>query len=73
MPRKTFSPSSERIITKLRRIKVLASQSQAVAQAVREVGISAQSNYRWRKGYGGLRLEQAKRLKEEEKKSHRLK
>ncbi|MFC1771770.1 transposase [Pseudomonadota bacterium] len=73
MPRKTFSPSSERIIAKLRQIRVLASQSQAVAQAIREVGISAQSYYRWRKGYGGLRLEQAKRLKEEEKKSHRLK
>jgi len=71
MPRKTFSP--EQIIAKLRQIEVLIGQGQAVAQAVRVAGISEQSYYRWRKEYGGLRLEQAKRLKDLEKENQRLK
>ena len=71
MPRKTFSP--EQIIAKLWQIVVLIGQGQAVAQAVRVAGISEQSYYRWRKEYGGLRLEQAKHLKDLEKENQRLK
>jgi len=71
MPRKAFSP--EQIIAKLRQIEVLIGQGQAVAQAVRVADISEQSYYRWRKEYGGLRLEQAKRLKDLEKENQRLK
>jgi len=71
MPRKTFTP--EQIIAKLRQIEVLIGQGQAVAQAVRVTGISEQSYYRWRKEYGGLRLDQAKRLKDLEKENQRLK
>ena len=71
MPRKTFTP--EQIIAKLRQIEVLIGQGQAVAQAVRVTGISEQSYYRWRKEYGGLRLDQAKRLKYLEKENQRLK
>jgi len=71
MPRKTFSP--EQIIAKLRQIEVLIGQGQPVTQAARQAGISEQSYYRWRKEYGGLRLEQAKRLKDLEKENQRLK
>ena len=71
MPRKTFSP--EQIIAKLRQIEVLIGQGQAVAQAVRVADISEQRYYRWRKEYGGLWLEQAKRLKDLEKENQRLK
>jgi putative transposase len=71
MPRKTFSP--EQIIAKLRQIEVLTGQGQPVAQAVRAAGISEQSYYRWRKEYGGLRLESDKRRKNLEKINQRLK
>ena len=71
MPRKTFSP--EQIIAKLRQIEVLVGQGQSVAQASREAGVSEQSYYRWRKEYGGLKLSQAKRLKDLEKENQRLK
>ena len=71
MPRKSFSP--EKIVAKLRQIEVLLSRGHSVAQASREAGISEQSYYRWRKEYGGLRLEQAKRLKALEKENQRLK
>ena len=70
MPRKLFSP--EQIIAKLRHIEVLIGQGQPVAQAVRAAGISEQSYYRRRK-YGGLRLGQAKRLKDLEKENQCLK
>ena len=71
MPRKKSSP--EQIIAKLRQIEVLTAQCQSVAQASREAGISEQSYYRWRKEYGGLKLSQAKRLKDLEKENQRLK
>ena len=71
MPRKTITP--EQIIAKLRQIEVLTGQGQSVAEAVRQAGISGQSYYRWRREYGGLRLEQAKRLKDLEKENQRLK
>ena len=71
MPRKKFPP--EQIIARLRQVEVLTSQGQSVAQASREAGISEQSYYRWRKEYGGLKLSQAKRLKDLEKENQRLK
>jgi len=65
MPKKVFS--AEQIITKLRQIEVAISQGKTAAIASREAGISEQSYYRWRKAYGGLQLDQAKRLKELER------
>ena len=65
MPRKTFTP--EQIIAKLRQIEVLIAQGKVVGIACKDAGISEQTYYRWRKGYGGLRLDQARRLKELEK------
>lgn len=71
MPRKKSSP--EQIIAKLRQVEVLTAQGQSFAQASREAGISEQSYYHWRKEYGGLKLSQAKRLKDLEKENQRLK
>ena len=71
MPKKSFSP--EQIVTKLRQIEVLVAQGKSVAVACKEAGISEQTYYRWRKEYGGLRLDQARRLKELEKENQRLK
>ena len=71
MPKKSFSP--EQIIAKLRQIEVLVAQGKSVAIACKEAGISEQTYYRWRKEYGGLRLDQAKRFKELEKENQRLK
>jgi transposase-like protein len=71
MPKRVFS--AEQIITKLRQIEVAMSQGKTTAIASREAGISEQSYYRWRKAYGGLQLDQAKRLKELERENARLK
>jgi hypothetical protein len=71
MPNKRFNP--EENIANLRQIEVLAIQGQSVAEAVRMAGISEHSYYRWRKEYGGLRLEVDKRLKNLEKTNQRLK
>ena len=71
MPRKTYTP--EQIIGKLRQIEVLIAQGKSTGVACKEAGVSEQSYYRWRKEYGGLRLDQAKRLKELEKENQRLK
>ena len=71
MPKKSFSP--EQIIAKLRQIEVLVAQGKSVAVACKEAEISDQTYYRWRKEYGGLRLDQAKRFKELEKENQRLK
>ena len=71
MPRKTYTP--EQIIGKLRQIEVLIAQGHSTGAASKEAGVSEQSYYRWRKEYGGLRLDQAKRLKELEKENQRLK
>ena len=65
MPKKTFTP--EQIVGKLRQIEVLVSQGKTVPVACREAGIVDQTYYRWRKEYGGLQLEQAKKLKELQK------
>ena len=71
MPKKRFS--AEQIVVLLRQIEVLMSQGKAAPIACREAGISQQSYYRWRKEYGGLELDQAKRMKDLEKENARLK
>ena len=71
MARKRFTP--EQIITMLREAEVLLNQSNQVAEVCRKLGISEQTYYRWRKEYGGMRVDQAKRLKELEQENARLK
>ena len=71
MVRRAFKP--EQIINKLREAEVLLSQGATVAEASRKIGVVEQTYYRWRREYGGMRLEQAKRLKELEKENSRLK
>ena len=71
MVRKTYAP--EQIINKLREAEVLLSQGATIGEASRKIGVTEQTYYRWRKEYGGMRLEQAKRLKELEKENSRLK
>jgi putative transposase len=71
MARKRFTP--EQIITMLREAEVLLNQSNPVAEVCRKLGVSEQTYYRWRKEYGGMRVDQAKRLKELEQENIRLK
>ncbi len=71
MPKKRFS--AEQIVVLLRQIEMLMSQGKAAPVACREAGISQQSYYRWRKEYGGLELDQAKRMKDLERENVRLK
>ena len=70
MARKSYKP--EEIISLLRQIEVLQSQGMAVSDAMRQLGISEQTFYRWRKNYGGMETNQLKRLKELEKENSRL-
>lgn len=70
MPKKTFKP--EEIISKLREAQVRFSQGASVAEVVRALQISEVTYYRWRKEYGGMKVEQAKRLKEVERENSRL-
>jgi transposase-like protein len=71
MSRKRYKP--EQIINLLREAEVALSGGQTVGQICRSLGISEQSYYRWRSEYGGMKLEQVKRLKDLEKKNVRLK
>ncbi len=71
MGRKYFMP--EQIIGKLREAEVLLSQGFDVGEVSRKIGITEQTYYRWRKEYGGMRVEQARRLKVIEKENARLK
>jgi putative transposase len=71
MVKKAFKP--EQIIGKLREAEVLLSQGLTVVEASRKLGITEQTYYRWRREYGGMRVEQAKRLKELEEENTRLK
>jgi putative transposase len=71
MGRKRFSP--EQIITLLREAEVLINQSLPVAEVCRKLQVSEQTYYRWRKEYGGMRVDQARRLKELEQENARLK
>lgn len=71
MVRKTYTP--EQIINKLREAEVHINQGILIAEVSRKLGITEQTYYHWRKEYGGMRIEQAKRLKELEKENARLK
>lgn len=71
MKKKGFT--AEQIIGKLREAEVLLSQGSTVAEVSRKLGIREQAYYRWRREYGGMRIEQARRLKELEKENGRLK
>lgn len=71
MARKRLGP--EQIIPKLREAEVDLAKGRTVGQACKKIGVTEQTYYRWRKEYGGLRLNQAKRLKELEKENARLK
>jgi len=71
MPRKRYTP--EQIINSLREAEVLMSKGSTAGEAARHLGITEQTYYRWRKEYGGMRINQAKRLKELEKENARLK
>jgi len=71
MPRKRHTP--EQIIRKLREAEVELAKGLTTGDVVRKLGITEQTYYRWRKEYGGLRMDQAKRLKELEKENSRLK
>ena len=71
MARKHFT--TEQIINMLREAEVILSQGTPIAQACKKLGISEQSYYRWRKEYGGLRTDQAKKLREVLKENARLK
>jgi transposase-like protein len=71
MKKKEFTP--EQIITMLREAEVLLSQGSTAVEAARKLGITEQTYYRWRREYGGMKVEQAKRYKALEKENTRLK
>ena len=71
MGRKRYTP--EQIIRHLRQAEVLSSQGRNVSEICREIGVTENTYYRWRKEYGGMGLDQAKRLKELERENSRLK
>ncbi len=64
---------AEQIVSKLRQIEALIAQGKSAALACKDAGVSQQSYYRWRKEYGGLEIDQAKRMKELERENQRLK
>jgi putative transposase len=70
MPRKSYKP--EEIVAKLRQVDVLTSQGQSVTDAIRSIGVSEVTYYRWRQEFGGLKSDQVKRLKELETENSRL-
>ena len=71
MPRKRFTV--EQIINHLREADVLLAQGETVGSVCRRIGVSEQSYYRWRKEYGGLKVDQARRFKDLEQENARLK
>ncbi len=71
MARKRYTP--EQIIRLLRQAEVLSSQGRNVSELCREIGVTENTYYRWRKEYGGMQVNQAKRLKELERENSRLK
>jgi putative transposase len=71
MVRKAYTP--EQIINKLREAEIMLSQGATLAVIWKKIGVSDCTYYRWRKEYGGMRVEQAKRLQELEKENSRLK
>lgn len=71
MPKKNHTP--EQIIAKLREAEIEISKGHPVPIAAKKIGVTEQTYYRWRKEYGGLKVDQAKRLKELERENARLK
>jgi putative transposase len=71
MPKKGFKP--EQVINKLREAEVLLSQGVTVGEVCRKIGVTDVTYYRWRKEYGGMRVDQARRLKDLEQENARLK
>lgn len=70
MPRKRYKP--EEIVMKLRQVDVLVSQGSSVADAIRQISVSEVTYYRWRQEFGGLKIDQVKRLKDLEVENTRL-
>ena len=70
MPRKSYK--QEEIDAKLRQVDVLTSQGQSVSEAIRSIGVSEVTYYRWRQEFGGLKSDQVKRLKDLETENNRL-
>ena len=70
MPRRRYKP--EEIVAKLRQVDVLVSQGTRMADAIRQMGVSEVTFYRWRQEFGGLKTDQVKRLKELELENGRL-
>ena len=70
MPKKRHKP--EEIVAKLRQVDVLTSQGKNVAEAIRSIGVSEVTYYRWRQEFGGLKSDQVKRLKALEAENSRL-
>lgn len=68
--RKAHTP--EEIVAKLRQVEVLVGQGKSVAEALRAIGVTEPTYYRWRTEFGGLKLDQVKRLKELERENARL-
>ena len=71
MAKKRFG--AEQVINRLREVEVMLSNGSTVGEASRKIGVTEQTYYRWRKQYGGMKIEQAKRLKELEKENAQLK
>ena len=71
MPRKSYTP--DQIIGKLREAELLIHKGHTAEEAIRKIGVSEYTYYRWRREYGGMGIEQAKRLKKLEKENARLK
>ena len=70
MPSKKHKP--EEIIGKLREVEIVLAQGASTAEACRRIGVSEQTYYRWRREYGGLKTDQARRMKDLEKENQRL-
>ena len=71
MEKKRFT--AEQIISKLREAEVLQSSGLSIVEICRQLGVKEQTYYKWQKEYGGMRVDQAKRLKEVEQENSRLK
>ena len=71
MVRKVYTP--EQIIRNLREAEIHIAEGKTAVQAARQIGVTEQTYYRWRKEYGGMQVDQAKRLKSLEKENLRLK
>ena len=65
--------TAEQVINKLREVELLVNQGSTIGMASKKIGVTEQTYYRWRKEYGGMRIEQAKRLQELEKENTQLK